>query len=232
MSRKKLFVLFLLINGILFSQEKNSLGLNTGLTYSDFRGNDFFDNYEYGFDFLIGISFDYKIKDRLFISTDVNYERKSANDFYEASAIGPGGTITVIGIPIGEYPPENPPDKPKLKFQTRFEYISIPILLKYFVCENNDFYVNGGPYLGYLLNIKNIDDGEESELDFNNEFEKIDLGLTIGIGYNLDLNQKSYLNFELRNNFGLTNIESNNNDLFDRTKANSLNLIIGWNFYL
>lgn len=229
MNRKKLFIVLFLINGILFSQEKISLGLNTGLTYSDFRGNDFFDNYEYGFDFLIGISFDYKIKDRLFISTDVNYERKSANNFYEASnTVGPGGTIIIIGTPIGE----NPPDKPELKFQTRFEYISIPILLKYFVSENNDFYINGGPYLGYLLKIKNINDGEESDLDFNNDFEKIDLGLTFGIGYNLDLSQKSYLNFELRNNFGLTNIDSNNNNLFNRTKVNSLNLIIGWNFYL
>ena len=229
MNRKKLFIVLFLINGILFSQEKISLGLNTGLTYSDFRGNDFFDNYEYGFDFLIGISFDYKIKDRLFISTDVNYERKSANNFYEASnTVGSGGTIIIIGTPFGE----NPPDEPELKFQTRFEYISIPILLKYFVSKNNDFYINGGPYLGYLLNIKNINDGEESDLDFNNDFEKIDLGLTFGIGYNLNISQKSYLNFELRNNFGLTNIDSNNNNLFNRTKANSLNLIIGWNFFL
>ena len=231
MNRKKLFlIVFFFLNGILLSQEKISLGLNTGITYSDFRGNTFFNDYKYGFDFLFGVSVDYKIKDRLFISSDLNYERKSANKFYEINnTVGlSGGTIVIVGIPFGE----NPPDKPEFKFQTKFEYVSIPILLKYFISENNDFYINAGPYIGYLLNTKNVDDGKESDLDFNNDFDKIDLGFSVGIGYNLELNQTNYLNFELRNNLGLTNINSNNNSLFNSTKTNSLNLILGWNFYL
>ena len=230
MKVKKLFILFFFLSGVILSQEKNSLGINSGITYSDFRGNNFFDDYEKGFDFLIGISFDFKLKDRLFISTDLNYERKSTNKLYELNNLvgSSGGTIIIYGTPFGE----NPPDKPEYKFRTRFEYITIPVLIKYFISENKDFYINGGPYFGYLLNTKNIDNGKESDLDFNKDFNKIDLGFTIGFGYNLELNETNHISFELRNNLGLTKINSDDNSFFDSTKTNSLNLILGWNFYL
>ncbi|WP_439152073.1 porin family protein [Winogradskyella sp.] len=227
MITKKLTLVIILISASLFSQEKISVGINSGLTYSNFRGNDFFDNYDYGFDFLIGFSVDYQIKSNLFIAADLNYDRKSTNYFYEDNTtVGPGGTIIVT--PIGE----NPAQKDELKFQTRFEFITVPITLNYYIDNRHNFYINGGPYLSYLLNIKNIDDGEESDLNFNDEFNKLDFGLVMGIGYNLDLDEINYLSFELRNNFGLRKLNKNSNTIFDSTKTISLNLIISWNFYL
>lgn len=206
----------------LFSQENLTFGLNSGLTYSNFRGNDFFDDYDYGIDFLIGFSLDYKIKSKLFITTDLNYERKSANYFYdEHYIVEPGGTIIIIGYPIGESPEESP----KLKFQTRLEFITIPVMLKYFVDSNNNLYFNGGPYLSYLLNIKNINDGEESDLDFNDAFKKTDLGITFGFGYTNKITNLNNLSLELRNNLGLRSINENENNIFDSTKTNSLNVI-------
>lgn len=208
----------------LFSQEKFLTGINSGLTYSSFRGNSFMESYESEVNYLFGISIDFKINEKLFLSTDLNYERKSIRLFYP-EVVGIDGWV-IIGTPIGE----NPEPKPKLKFQTKFQYLSFPIMIKYFIGDNNEFFVNGGPNLSYLLHIKNMDNGKESDLDFNDSFNKTDIGIAFGFGYYYQLDDNNSMSIELRDNYGIIDIGKYENSNFSPTKTNSVNLILNWNF--
>jgi hypothetical protein len=218
--------IFLVFTFSMFSQEKIFLGVNSGMTYSKFRGNDYFKNMDSQLDFSIGASFDKHLSERLLFSTNINYERSSVKKYY--NYYGPGVIGVIQGIPFGESSPSS--SVPKNKFQTRFEYINVPIMLKYLINYEKKLFINGGGYLGYLLNVKNIDDGRESDLDFNNQFKKIDYGLVLGIGYNYTFNPNNFLSIELRDNFGIANINQPDSYNFKNTKRNTLNLIINYHF--
>lgn len=197
------------------------LGLNSGLTYSKFRGNNFFKEMKPQLDFSIGTSFDIYIKERLLLTTNINYERNSVKKYYDRFQ-----GINIIGNAYGQ----SASSLPQNKFQTRFEYINIPIMFKYLLNYEKKLYINAGGYLGHLLSIKNIDDGKESDLDFNNQFKKVDYGLVLGIGYNYTFNPNNFLSIELRDNYGIKNINIDESYTFKNTKRNSLNLIVNYHF--
>ncbi|WP_170062822.1 hypothetical protein [Polaribacter filamentus] len=56
------------------------------------------------------------------------------------------------------------------------------------------------------------------------------MGFLVGIGKIVSLNGSNKLMLELRNNIGLTNVDSDPKSQY--TKSNSLNFILGWNFAL
>ena len=198
----------------LHSQEKLVTGINSGLTYSNLRGNNFIESFESELNYIIGISIDYKVFEKMYLSADLNYERKSIRKFYPKPYESDNGAIGCIGCPTTE-----------LKFQTLFQYISIPLILKYYINNDYSFYFNGGVYFSYLLDIKNIDDGKESDLDFNDSFKKIDAGITFGFGYNFKINNNNSISIELRDNYGIVNLSKYDQSNFNSTKTNSINLI-------
>lgn len=88
--------------------------------------------------------------------------------------------------------------------------IIIPIIAQYFINEN--FYLEGGPQLGYIINreekiikdpIKEFTGIDTEPMDF--DYDKFDFGLTFGIGYKFS--EKIRVN--TRYFFGL--LERNNN---------------------
>jgi hypothetical protein len=87
--------------------------------------------------------------------------------------------------------------------------IIIPIVAQYFVSDN--FYLEGGPQFGYIINRKenitkdpfaNISGTPTEPMDF--DYDKFDLGLTFGIGYKIS----EKISVNTRYFFGL--IERNN----------------------
>ncbi|CAM3629954.1 outer membrane beta-barrel protein [Flavobacterium gelidilacus] len=223
---KKITIALIFFITSMYSQNEMYLGLNSGLTYSKFRGNDYFKNMDSQLDFLIGTSFDIHLTERILLATNINYERNSVKKYYEY--FGPGVIGGITGIPFGQSSASS--STPKNKFQTRFEYINIPITIKYLLNYEKKLYVNAGGYLGHLINVKNIDDGKESDLDFNNQFKKADYGLVLGIGYNYTFNPSNFLSIELRDNYGIKNINIDESYTFKNTKRNSLNLILNYHF--
>uniref|UniRef100_UPI00404B5616 porin family protein n=1 Tax=Flavobacterium sp. TaxID=239 RepID=UPI00404B5616 len=212
-------MLLLFVITTTFSQEGMFLGVNSGLTYSKFRGSNFFKNMSSQLDFFVGASFDIQLKQRLLLSTNMSYERNSMKRYYATNSLPPL-------IPIGQDPSSF--SVPRNKFQTRFEYINIPITLKYLLNFEKKLYINGGGYVSYLLDVKNIDNGRESDIDFNNQFKKIDYGLVLGIGYNFISNPTSFFSIEVRDSYGLTKIGESDSFGFESTKRNSLNLILNY----
>jgi hypothetical protein len=108
-------------------------------------------------------------------------------------------------------------------------------LLKYNFSDDKSFYINGGPYLGYLLksglksnsNIPGLIN--ENDEDTKNK-KSIDFGFSAGIGKEFKLNGITQIYIELRENLGLTNISDTPVINDGSIKTNSLNLLVGYTF--
>lgn len=206
------FFLIIVISNSNFAQ-KIRVGFNGALTYSSFRGNNQIESFDAGFDYLAGVSFEYQLKDRLSLIANINYDRKSATRELYTEII------------------ENPDDPGfygdiKIKFNNQF--ISLPILVKYDFGSNNSFYVNGGPFINYLLKSQLSNDYDNATDDITDNFKSLDFGLTFGIGKTFKLKSNREIIVEIRENLGLPNLSVLNSAI----KTNSLNLICGYSFDL
>lgn len=200
-----------------FAQSKLKLGVNGGLTYSSFRGNPQIETLDAGFDFLVGVSFEYQLKERLSLVSNINYDRKTATD---------NPYIQII---------ENPDDPSfygKVKIKFRNQYLSLPILLKYKFGTNNSFFINGGPFLSYLLKSELTNNYDDTSSDQTDNFKTLDYGLTFGFGKTFKLKNNNELSIEIRENLGLSEI--NDVTVVDNgfIKTNSINLICNYSFNL
>jgi hypothetical protein len=211
MSKK--FIL-LLIFGILYSnlinaQNEIRIGVNIGGTYSKFREKEKIEIANTRIDFLLGVSFEYNLQKNLSIKTNINYEPKSYSQ---------KGYDFQTGLISNE--------RRKINI---FNYLSFPILIKYKFGNSRSFFIEGGPFIGHLLNSKyeynDLPDLERTSLN-----QKTDFGLSIGIGKIFQLNDKSNINIQLRENLGLPNISKDQN--IETRKTNSLNLILTWDLKL
>ena len=200
-----------------FAQSKLKFGVNGGLTYSSFRGNPQIETLEAGFDFLVGVSFEYQLKERLSLVSNINYDRKTATD---------NPYIQIIENP------EDPSFYGKVKIKFRNQYLSLPILLKYKFGTNNSFFINGGPFLSYLLKSELTNNYDDTSSDQTDNFKTLDYGLTFGFGKTFKLKNNNELSIEIRENLGLSEI--NDVTVVDNgfIKTNSINLICNYSFNL
>jgi len=74
------FLFFLLLfTSLSFAQQRQRFGVNAGLTYSNFRGmNVPTFKYQYGFGYLVGVSYEYYLNDNLSIKANFSYDNKSS----------------------------------------------------------------------------------------------------------------------------------------------------------
>jgi hypothetical protein len=80
-----------------------------------------------------------------------------------------------------------------------YDYVNVPVMFNYYPEEN--FFIQGGPQLGLLINAK-IKDGDGS-IDVKNQLTSLDLSLGLGCGY-----QSGSTIIGLRYNIGLTDTAS------------------------
>ena len=221
--KKIIFTTTLLLSTILLlAQNKVKIGVNSGLTYSNFRGNDTpVTGKKYGLDFMGGISLEYSLSEKLSIKTNLTYDKKTgivkSNYMYQPSFDSPSIVVNQ-------------------KVRNIYNYLTIPILIKYNFGKNNSYFVNGGPFIGFLLNskLKDVSKQTPSNFDYDQDTtdlnKKTDYGLSYGFGKLIPLNEKNDLVIELRQNLGLVNTSDvfvyNNGEI----KTNSFNLILGWSF--
>lgn len=197
----------------MYGQEKFTFGIQGGVNYSSLRFEDdriFDHDSEIGY--LFGISTNLYIKKKLSLDVELNYERKKVSVYVPElfiNSVSFGGDFRNFDI---------------------YEYITLPVMLRYEIGNVNSFYIKGGPFLGCLLTAKEkINDGDLSQ-DLSKYFTDFDFGLSVGIGKIVTLNSTNTLVLEVRNNIGLTSIDSDPRS--QSTKTNSLNFIVGWNFVL
>jgi outer membrane protein with beta-barrel domain len=204
--KRVLFLIGVFFTSIIYAQNGIRIGLNAGATYSKFRGNELIENTDAKIDFLIGVSFEYSLKENLSLKTNLNYERKSFV-----------GVKTIGFIPV------------EIKVTSNFDYLSFPILIEYDFGNSQKLFVNGGPFIGFLLSGKSKAGGFPTN-DLTSLNKKLDIGLSFGIGKKFYLNDKNNLNVEIRENLGLINISDVEVINDGSIKTNSLNLILTWDF--
>ena len=83
-------------------------------------------------------------------------------------------------------------------------YLTFPITLQY---NYKNLFVNAGGYFAYLLK------SEDNLFDeISDNAKKLDLGLSLGVGFNYELNYFLDISFEVSSLYGLTDFYSDNND--------------------
>ncbi|MBB4801964.1 hypothetical protein HNP37_002025 [Flavobacterium nitrogenifigens] len=218
-----LFAFSLITFKTIAQESKFKLGIQGGLNYSSFRGYDSYADENPGFAYVFGISLQHQIQENLSIKADLNYERKTQNF---------KGTVEVLNPEVPTGPMEG---NYRFKTTAYLNYIVLPIMLKYNFSADKSFYVNGGPYLGYLLksgiksksNIPGVINADDEDTDRK---KSLDFGLSAGIGKEFKLDSNHLIYVEIRENLGLQNI-SKTEVINDGTiKTNSLNLLVGFTF--
>lgn len=217
-----LFLAIVLISIKTYSQESRiKYSFQGGVNYSRYRGSDFLEvgDNKFSIAYLFGASFEYQIQEKLALKVDVNYERKvekTKNTLYNY------------------YNPEDLDISDTFVNTSFSNYIALPILIKYNFSEKNSFYLNGGPFLGFLLNsgykTDFILDGEDtSPIDTTKSNKTLDLGITFGIGKEFNITDKNRIYIELRDNLGLINRYKVTSSFFNiKSMTNSINFIVGY----
>jgi hypothetical protein len=199
MKKKYVFTLsiLLLLTISTFSQKKIRVGVNTGLNYSSIWEKEIGEEFNSEFSFILGVNLEYSLNENLLIKSGIDFERK----------------VVSFELPISS--------NSRKRISDGYDYLIIPIFLKYEFGQSKKYYLNSGPYFGYLKN-RTIE-----KIDFlNKQNKRFNMALSLGIGHNFFIGEMNVISFEIRNNLGLSNIHDN---ISRRTKKiNSINLIINW----
>lgn len=160
--------------------------------------------------FTGGLYINYNINKSLSIKSGIIYERKGYKDSFNAT-LANGSSAGVF------------------EYVNNLDYLIMPLLIRANYGNNIRFFVNGGPYLGYLANQQSIASYLPSSGKIGGILteKKIDLGISTGIGCAVPINDLLSISFEGRNNLALIS-------LFDGGKINnnSTNFIFGITYYL
>ncbi len=205
-------IIFIFCSSFLFGQNnKIQIGLETGPGLKSLRGNDFLNN-EQSIGFSAGLAFQYDFTRLMSFRTNISYERKGTTQRMKASDAN--------GNPIAE-----------LTAHSNFDYITIPLLARFTYGDNISFFVNVGPYFGYLLKQEDIIEAygtyPKTEKDNTDNFNKLDLGISSGLGVNFPILDNLSISLELRNNLGLKDLSALPVINGGGIKVNSINLLVG-----
>ena len=187
------------------------LGLETGPGLISLNGNDITEEFtDHTISFSAGLTFKYHFSQKSSLKTKLAFERKGAVTKFEVN--DPFGNITGDG-----------------KLHLRYNYLTIPLLYQFNFGNKVKFFINGGPYIGYLLKQKDVvkvDDLPKRTADNTDDFERLDFGMTAGIGGMIPINNDLMLTTEIQNNWGLQNLNKNTSSS-SKLHTNATNLLFG-----
>lgn len=140
-----------------------------------------------------GFIFQYNFKNFLSLKTGFSYQRKGYQGD-NVSILTPSGNIAGIGKTI-----------------SRFDYLTFPVLVKASFGKKVSFFVNAGPYVGYLLTkTDRTKVGSEEHIYTtnlkNSGYNRWDFGIASGIGIAIPIRTYWVISVEARNYSGLMDI--------------------------
>jgi hypothetical protein len=181
----------LLVSSAYAQTDRLELGVQSGVNITSLHGENFSRYFAWHFSAIGSIRAQYHFNDAFSIVSDIAYESKGCK----------GVNLKLLnneGTSIGS----------NYSFEYAIDYVTIPLLFRY-SAPRSAFFINAGPYLGYLL--KYTENMGTYTIDRTNDMSKMDWGASLGLGLSFHLSDNVNLSFELRNNFGLANIYQNNN---------------------
>lgn len=122
----------------------------------------------------------------------------------------------------------------------KLNYLNLPMLAEYSFGKKVKIHVNGGPFIGILLNNKivtklnePVPPNEQAKTETSSENRKaMNVGLSLGSGIQIPIASKLKLDFNLMNNLGLSNIYKSNTSEVGEIKTNAFTISAGLTFEL
>lgn len=121
------------------------------------------------------------------------------------------------------------------KEQFNYDYLSIPLLLKTKFGNKIKFFINAGPFVAILLKAKQKSNNTNMtpDADITDLYKKTEIGISGGAGVIIPVGRTINISFEVRDNFGLTDILKEGSSTNGTTvKTNNVNLMAGISFLL
>ncbi|KQS47758.1 MAG: PorT family protein [Flavobacterium sp.] len=168
---------------------KIEIGFNAGLNSSNATTTYY--SAERSISLNLGASADYYLSDSWSLKLKLIYDRKGwDNDFIQVSGFDP------IEFPAYE------------RTNVNLNYITVPLMANWHFGSKKNWYLNFGPYIGFLMNAKET----RLDTDIKKEFNTVDGGLSLGIGVKIPVSDKLKLFIEYEVQGGMAEIYKNNEE--------------------
>jgi len=196
----------------IFAQNnKFDVGIEGGPSLISLRGNVALDNQTATVGFLGGVFCQYNISKMFSLRTGLAYEQKGTTS--------PTFVNDNLGNVLGQ-----------TDVRSQFNYLTMPILLRATTGQKIKYFINMGPYFGYLINqrIETVD--SEFTRGFTNNtffYQRQDVGISSGLGVIFPIKSKFAISVEARNNLGLVNISTTPVVGAGTIKTNATNFLFG-----
>lgn len=185
---------------------KLELGLHVGLNSSNISTG--YDSADPSISFNLGASADYYFSDRWSLKAKFIYDRKGwDNDFI---------LVSDQFDPVNRY----------ARTDINLDYLTIPVMAGWHFGSKRNWYINFGPYIGFLMNAKDT----TLDSDLKDSFNKVDGGIAFGIGVKIPVSNKIKFFIEYEGQGGISEVFKYNEDDQITNARSSFN--VGINFLL
>jgi len=183
----------------------------------------------------------FRVTDRISIQTELNYSSQGGKK---------NGLQAISSKPYTAYFPPGT-DVPKYFYavfnsEVKLIYLELPILVKidFPFAEKFSFFIDGGPYGGYLLSAKNVTKGSgnvyadkeltqpflpnavsfDATTNVKDDIKKFNVGIQGGIGFSMRFQNESKLIFSAGGNYGFIPIQKDEANGKNNTGAATVTL--------
>ncbi|HWZ16663.1 MAG TPA: porin family protein [Mucilaginibacter sp.] len=197
---KKIITTFLIIMGLYYTSTAQTtsgaeFGVNAGLNLATVNAG-YYTNSQYRVGYNVGLSGEYYLSNHWGIKVKAIYDQKGWNDGFIS---GPNGDYTT-------------------NFQ--MDYITVPVMANWHFGSTNNWYLNFGPYAGFLLSAKETAGGS----DLKPITSSTDFGIGAGIGVRFPMSDNSKFFIELDGQDGVNDVFKNNSGSTVITMRSSINI--------
>lgn len=208
---KKIVCIALLMFGFSFNnyaQQKGDFEFGFGLGYNFSNVHTSEESTDTGSGINVSGSADYYFSDRWSIKGKLIYDQKGWDNGFVDNSLDP----------------INP--KPFYTTDFNLNYLTVPVTVSWHFGKKRNWYLNLGPYAGFLLNAKETTGG----LNVTDYFNTTDFGIAWGLGVKIPVSDQFKIFLEYQEQSGFTDVfkESNTSAIFN--SRGSLN--VGVNFLL
>jgi opacity protein-like surface antigen len=210
---KKLFITALFVLGLsstTFAQQSKGdveFGFNLGYNFSTVSNSEG-ESTDPGSGINLGASADYYFSDRWSIKGKLIYDQKGWNNgFVDYSLIS--------NDPVASY-----------RTDFNLNYLTVPVMANWHFGSKRNWYLNFGPYAGFLLSANET----ARDKDVTDGFNSTDFGLALGIGVKIPVTDKLKISLEYDDQTGFSDVFKISSGSAVRNSRGSFN--IGVNFLL
>lgn len=188
-----------------------------------------------------GIIAQYEVNERFSVQAEINYSAQGGKkDGIQAIPSAPYAPYFPPGFPVPEYLYS------RFKSEARLNYLEIPVMAKlgFPLGESFSFFINAGPYFGFIMSAENVTTGTEniyldnqltqpllpSSISFNNtqdiksDLKSFNMGIQAGAGIYFILPSEDRIMLTGGGNYGLIPIQKDKLNGENKTGAATITI--------